>query len=299
VLPVVYKSTANAWMTAVVFKQWCDENFVPQVGKFLRDQNMLEIALLLIDNASSHCSENELTSDDGKIVTKFLPPNTTALIQPMDQNAICFTKLFYRKSLLAEILTNNEKDLVKCLKQLNLKMAVCLLHNAWEKVPPTALEKCWKKIVKPLDEYEDDPDDLLPLSVLTDRIRSSAEEIDEVHAMLRDIGDADINEADVVAWIDGNAVLTQGEGLGDVDENYNSDDDIEVLESAPVKVTNEDAVKSFNVCLQWAAENDVPLMEIMTTKTKRNGFFLCLLGLRSHTKKVCWENEILHYFQLS
>lgn len=92
VLPVVYKSTVNAWMTAVVFKQWFDENFVSQVRKFLKDQNMPEKVLLLIDNASSHCSENQLTSDDGKIVTKFLPPNTIALIQPMDQNAIRLTK---------------------------------------------------------------------------------------------------------------------------------------------------------------------------------------------------------------
>lgn len=109
--------------------------------------------------------------------------------------------------------------------------------------------------------------------LLKDRIGSSAEEIDEVHAMLRDIGDADINEADVVDWIDGDAVLTQGECLGDEDENYDSDDDIEVLESVPVKVKNEDAVKSFNVCLQWAAENDAPLMEIMTLlKLKETAF---------------------------
>jgi len=27
--------------------------------------------------------------------------------------------------------------------------------------------------------------------------------------------------------------------------------------------------------------------------------FPCLLGLLSHTKKVCWENGISHYFQLS
>jgi len=114
---------------------------------------------------------------------------------------------------------------------------------------------------------------LFPLSVLKDRIRSSAEEIDEVYAMLRDIGDANINEADVVDWIDGDAVLTQGEGLGDVDENYNSDDDIEVLESAPVKVKNEDAVKSSNVCLQWAVENDVLLMEIMTLQKLRETAF--------------------------
>jgi len=33
--------------------------------------------------------------------------------------------------------------------------------------------------------------------------------------------------------------------------------------------------------------------------TDQSNFFLCLLGLLSHTKKVCWENGISHYFQLS
>jgi hypothetical protein len=37
----------------------------------------------LLDNAV-HQSENVLKSDNGKIVVKYLPPNVTALIKPLD-----------------------------------------------------------------------------------------------------------------------------------------------------------------------------------------------------------------------
>jgi hypothetical protein len=85
-------------------------------------------ALLLVDNASSHGSEEELVSNDGNVMTMFLPPNCTALIQPMDQNIIRLTKLFYRKSLLIRILTN-EDDIASGLKKITLKDATYLLYN--------------------------------------------------------------------------------------------------------------------------------------------------------------------------
>ena len=42
-------------------------------------------ALLLFDNCVAHPEKDEMVSDDGLIVAKFLPPNVTSLIQPMDQ----------------------------------------------------------------------------------------------------------------------------------------------------------------------------------------------------------------------
>jgi hypothetical protein len=177
-------------MTAATFKEWFHDCFILEVRK----QNLPERALLLVDNASSHCSE--------QVFVRFLLPNTTALIQPMDQNSIRLTKLFYKKSLLAEILTSNENDLVKCLKNIILKTAVCLLHNAWEKVPSKTLEKCWKKIFKFNNgndvEDNDDLEDLIPLNILRNIIRSSAEEIDLLVEMFLDVGKVKVNVDEVI-----------------------------------------------------------------------------------------------------
>ncbi|XP_025410373.1 jerky protein homolog-like [Sipha flava] len=53
----------------------------------LLNVNLPPKALLLLDNCPGHPSAEELRSDDGNIFAMFLPPNTTALIQPMDQNS--------------------------------------------------------------------------------------------------------------------------------------------------------------------------------------------------------------------
>ncbi|XP_053960459.1 jerky protein homolog-like [Anastrepha ludens] len=101
--PTNYKSSKFAWMASAIFKQWFHESFVPQVTSFLKEKALPIKALLLIDNASSHPNEAELTTENGQISAMFMPPNVTPLIQPMDQNAIKITKLYYRNSILASI----------------------------------------------------------------------------------------------------------------------------------------------------------------------------------------------------
>lgn len=180
-IPVEYKSSANAWMTTAIFVDWFHHSFICQVKSHLRSLNLPAKALLIVDNASSHGTIEELTSEDGQFTTLFLPPNCTALLQPMDQNAIRLTKLFYRKSLLAHILSNNEENVVKLLKSINLKDAVCLLCNAWGKVSQEVLEKCWHKIMalvansNPDTEY--DAEDLIPLSELRRNLLFLDEEV--------------------------------------------------------------------------------------------------------------------------
>lgn len=54
----------------------------------------------------------------------FLPPNTTAVIQSMDQNIIQNNKLNYRTNLLSNIVTDKEKgvNLVAGLKKIYLNI---------------------------------------------------------------------------------------------------------------------------------------------------------------------------------
>ena len=87
-LPVCYFSQKKAWMDTTIFKKWFHDVFVPYIRKFCRDNDMECKILLLLDNAPAHPSMSTLQSNDGKVVTKFLPPNTTSLIQPMDQGIL-------------------------------------------------------------------------------------------------------------------------------------------------------------------------------------------------------------------
>lgn len=117
-----------------------------QVESYLIATNLPLKALLLLDNAPSHPPADELIHNtvDGKIWAMYMPPNVTPLIQPMDQNAIRLTKLFYRNNLLLRILASKPKvlNINTALKDLKLIDAVALILEAWNKVSSDSLRKC-------------------------------------------------------------------------------------------------------------------------------------------------------------
>lgn len=86
-LPVVYKATSKGWMTRPLFMEWFKKCFIPKVKIFLTEVNRPLKALLLVDNAPSHPLMEEINFDSNFRVM-FLPPNCTAILQPMDQNLI-------------------------------------------------------------------------------------------------------------------------------------------------------------------------------------------------------------------
>lgn len=131
-------------------------------------------ALLLIDNAPSHPSELELKTEDGNIIAMFFPPNVTPLIQPMDQNAIKITKLYYRNSLLAMVAAK-KSDLVDSMKAVTLRDCVMLLEAAWNKVSKDTMAKCWQTVLR-FTENEPDLEEDIPLSILKEKINSELQQ---------------------------------------------------------------------------------------------------------------------------
>lgn len=85
---------------------------------------------MLLDNAPSHPPEVDLVSTDGKFSVMYMPPNVTPLIQPMDQNIIKLTKLYYRNYLLASIVANVNIGVGEALKTLTVKDAIVNLVSA-------------------------------------------------------------------------------------------------------------------------------------------------------------------------
>ncbi|GBM63698.1 hypothetical protein AVEN_147632-1 [Araneus ventricosus] len=72
-----------------------------------------------------------------------------ALIQPMDQNVIQNMKLGYRKLLLTNILNDSvhNENLVKTLKNVNLKDVVFNLANCWALVSTLLINKSRKNLL--------------------------------------------------------------------------------------------------------------------------------------------------------
>ncbi|KAJ8936895.1 hypothetical protein NQ318_010922 [Aromia moschata] len=131
-----------------------------------------KIALLIVDNASSHGTVEELTSEDEKFTTIFLPSNCTALLQPTDQNAIRQAKIILPESI----------------KNLEFKRHCMFTVQCLGKVSSEVLQKCWHKILPQVTNNEADSEyeaeELIPLNQLRLNMLSLAEEITDVSDML-------------------------------------------------------------------------------------------------------------------
>ena len=96
---VMWRSKGKAWVIRILFIEWIKEIFSPAVKKSLLETNLPLKALLVLDNAPAHPPgfEDDLSEEFEFIKVKFLPPNSTPILQSMDQRVILnFKKLYAR-----------------------------------------------------------------------------------------------------------------------------------------------------------------------------------------------------------
>ncbi|KMR04660.1 jerky-like protein [Lasius niger] len=159
ILPIYYVHESNEWMESNIFETWFKSEFVPRVTSFLQEKNLPIKAVLLFDDALWHPSVETLSLNN--ITAYDLPPNTTALIQPMDQGIIESLKRRYRAKLLSSFL-NEQKgniDAITHLKSLTIKDAVYWLIDAWNEVTTNTIFKSWRNILS-VERFEHETEGL-------------------------------------------------------------------------------------------------------------------------------------------
>jgi hypothetical protein len=154
VLPLRYTNQANAWVDMKLFEEWFFQEFIPLVRKFFQERKLSEKALLLLDNAPAYPSTDVLRSEDGAFKCLFLPPNTTSLVQPMDQSVLENMKRRYRKELLKKLLladdaitSESEVSLIDFWKSLTIKDAMYMISDAWNDITNANIRASWKKLL--------------------------------------------------------------------------------------------------------------------------------------------------------
>ncbi|XP_046417434.1 jerky protein homolog-like [Neodiprion fabricii] len=142
-LPVWYRSQTNAWINKEIFEEWFTDVFVPKVESFLNSKNLPKTAVVLVDNCRSH---RYVKIND--IEVNFFPPNVTSLIQPMDQGIIQTVKLHYEINLVNAIVEaqNENVTLIEFWKTIDVHKVIFWVADAWKKVKPTTMQKCWKNL---------------------------------------------------------------------------------------------------------------------------------------------------------
>uniref|UniRef100_A0A147BNC8 Putative tigger transposable element-derived n=1 Tax=Ixodes ricinus TaxID=34613 RepID=A0A147BNC8_IXORI len=142
-IPVRYRHNKKAWMTRIIFEEWLIE-----FNNAIESQNRKVI--LLLDNCSAHNVSPKLTS----VELMFLPPNTTAGLQPMDAGVIANFKMLYRRRMMEWLimkidsavagpsggLASGSPDL-----KITLLKAVRFVYGAWYEVKETTIKNCFRK----------------------------------------------------------------------------------------------------------------------------------------------------------
>ena len=193
-LPVKFTNQKNSWMTTDQFMEWFHTDFVRYVSKKLKSLGEKPNAVLILDNCFAHPDREDLISDDGTIFAKFLPPNVTALIRPMDQGVIESAKKRHKKKLLRRLIIKDESgiSIVDYLKGINLKVVVDLIHDSWTEISSRTLQKSWRKII-PITSPKSRPTPS-PHTPLLKELYEMAESDDESTNADSSVASPDVNE---------------------------------------------------------------------------------------------------------
>ncbi|XP_026548757.1 tigger transposable element-derived protein 1-like, partial [Notechis scutatus] len=228
-LPVMWKANTKGLVTRSLFLEWLHEAFVPAAREYLSDNHLPERCLLLMDNALAHPPSliDLMDNEYDFIEVKFLPPNTTPLLQPMDQQIISIFKKLYTKGLFTRCF-NVTEDTSLTLREFwknhfNIVHCLSLIDKAWEDVTYWTLNSAWKKLW-PECVAERDFEGFEPSVV--DEIVSMSNSMglevdsDDIEELVKD-HDEELTADELVALQnEQHKVLTEEQSLGEEDESF-------------------------------------------------------------------------------
>ncbi|GFQ79714.1 tigger transposable element-derived protein 1 [Trichonephila clavata] len=133
----MWRSNPKAWVTRKFFVEWVNLVFGPSVKKYLQEKNLPVQALLILDNAPAHPPnlEDDILEEFKFIKVLYLPPNTTPILQPMDQQVISNFKKLYTEHLfrrcfeVTEITNLTLREFWK--DHFNIAICLKIIDQAW------------------------------------------------------------------------------------------------------------------------------------------------------------------------
>ncbi|XP_064117867.1 tigger transposable element-derived protein 1-like [Macrobrachium nipponense] len=168
-LPVFWMHNPKAWITKVLTEYWFHQSFIPQVRQYLADLDINFKVLLIKDNASGY----PLDLYSKGVQLEFLPPNTTSLLQPMDQGVIRAFKALYTGNSLQHLVDamdrNSEFTLKDYWRKFTIATCLSVIDRSLKDMKKETLNACWT--IRPIPHSDDLPvptppanKDLLPSS---------------------------------------------------------------------------------------------------------------------------------------
>jgi transcriptional regulator with XRE-family HTH domain len=172
-LPVYYYWNSSAWMQSSIFN-----HYVRKLDLQMRCAG--RSILLLLDNSSTHTLEEDYTPSNVRL--HFLPPNTTAHLQPCDAGIIWSFKAQYKKIFCKDRIDAFDISLESSVQPdpINIKDAIDFTAAAWQNVTPKTIHDSWVKTGILPDEFLHE---LLPIKEL-DESEPNPNPIDEIQSLI-------------------------------------------------------------------------------------------------------------------
>ena len=160
-LPVDWEANPSAWMTTEIFTRWL-------MNLDRRFSSMGKKVALVLDNASCHPATLQRLLKSIKLV--FIPPNTTSVIQPMDQGIIANFKRKFQGVYLKSLCRPDSSWII---------LDVCVaIKQAWGMVTPVTVANSFRHcgfIHYSIPPGEPDEDEI-PLAELMRRVHPEVTE---------------------------------------------------------------------------------------------------------------------------
>ena len=222
-LPVHWAANKKAWMTSTLFENWFKYHFIPAVKFYCRRKNLDFKILLLVDNCPAH---PDLSHVDPNVRVEFLPPNTTSLIQPMDQGVIATVKALYRKITFSKAHESHD-TLADFFKDFTIMDAVKNLGDAWSQVTAKNMRGVWQPLLKRPEKNDYEP----PVEEI----------IEDIVNLGQQLG-IDLETEDIKEGLDFDNKDISNEELLEIDQEKAYDEEEEEMEEVvekPTKITSE------------------------------------------------------------
>ena len=145
-LPVFWRANRKAWVMAAIVMNWFPNCFIPQVERYLAEQNLV-FKLLLVYNTPSQFGDLKVAHLNVEVI--FLLPNATSLIQPLDQGIIATFKMYYTRRTFCCILDAMDPMLTigQCLKEFNTAHCIgAIKESSLDEVKTSTINACWHNL---------------------------------------------------------------------------------------------------------------------------------------------------------
>ncbi|XP_007955201.1 tigger transposable element-derived protein 1-like [Orycteropus afer afer] len=190
-LPVVWRSNRNDWLTPSIFQEWFTGCFCPAIESYCTQHGLPHRALLLLDGAPCHPAH--LDSLSAHVRVEFLPKNTSALIQPMNQGIIAAFKAHYLRRTLSQLVQEtageDRPSVREFWRSYTVMTAVDNIAEAWAELRPATMNGAWRKLWPECVPAGAPEPDAVP------RLRRS------IMALASHVGLGDLAEADVACLL--------------------------------------------------------------------------------------------------